>query len=162
MNSIKTVFAAMVAVVAFAMSAEELPPLPEGAFTYVVIPDTQLYRGEGALVKKGKPQKGPTSNPAFESRVDWIAANIEKENIVFVKDDIILNSHRPFRIEEILDALSKQKNHAFMYLLIHEQYFYPDYPAYLSDYRERLFSGVAWCVRNGYRSVWVDDIAFEK
>ena len=84
MNSIKTVFAAMVAVVAFAMSAEELPPLPEGAFTYVVIPDTQLYRGEGALVKKGKPQKGPTSNPAFESRVDWIAANIEKENIVFV------------------------------------------------------------------------------
>ena len=31
-------------------SAEQLPPLPEGAFTYVVIPDTQRYSGEGALV----------------------------------------------------------------------------------------------------------------
>ena len=65
--------------------AEKLPPLPEGAFTYVVIPDTQLYRGEGAHVKKGKkPQSGPTRNPAFASRVDWIAANIAKEKIAFV------------------------------------------------------------------------------
>ena len=68
-----------------AVLAERLPPLPEGAFTYVVIPDTQLYRGEGASVKKGQPpQTGPTRNPAFESRVNWIAANIEKERIVFV------------------------------------------------------------------------------
>lgn len=65
--------------------AERLPPLPDGAFTYVVIPDTQLYRGEGAHVKKGrKPQTGPTRNPAFESRVDWIAGNVEKERIAFV------------------------------------------------------------------------------
>lgn len=85
-----------------------------------------------------------------------------KENIVFVKDDLILNSHRPDRIEQRLDAVLQRKDHAFMYLLIHEQYFYPDYKAYLPDYRERLFQGVAWCVRNGYRSVWVDDIAFEK
>ncbi len=64
--------------------AEKLPPLPEGAFTYVVIPDTQLYRGEGVHVKKGPPQTGPTRNPAFESRVKWIEQNIKKENIVFV------------------------------------------------------------------------------
>ena len=65
--------------------AEKLPPLPEGAFTYVVIPDTQRYSGEGALVKKGKkPQVGPTENKAFRSRVDWIAANVEKERIAFV------------------------------------------------------------------------------
>ena len=65
--------------------AEKLSPLPDGAFTYVVIPDTQRYRGEGAHVKKGKkPQTGPTCNPAFASRVDWIAANVEKERIAFV------------------------------------------------------------------------------
>ena len=73
------------ALATFAGRAEKLPPLPDGAFTYVVIPDTQLYRGEGAHVKKGKkPQPGPTRNPAFASRVDWIAANIEKEKIAFV------------------------------------------------------------------------------
>ena len=64
---------------------ERLPPLPEGAFTMAVIPDTQLYRGEGALVKPGQPkQKGPTRNPAFSSRVEWIASNLEKERIAFV------------------------------------------------------------------------------
>ena len=64
---------------------DALPPLPEGAFTYVVIPDTQLYRGEGVHVKEGaEPQTGPTTNPAFESRVRWIAANRVRENIVFV------------------------------------------------------------------------------
>lgn len=78
------VFAALVAV-AFIGLAEKLPPLPEGAFTYVVIPDTQLYRGGGTYDRKaGRLRTGPTRNPAFESRVDWIATNIEKENIVFV------------------------------------------------------------------------------
>ena len=64
---------------------EGLPPLPDGAFTLAVIPDTQLYRGEGALVKPGQPpQKGPTRNPAFSSRVEWIERNIAKERIAFV------------------------------------------------------------------------------
>ena len=74
--------------VILAASAEKLPPLPEGAFTYAVIPDTQRYLGEGAHVKKGRkahvPTDGPTRNPAFESRVDWIAQNVAKERIFFV------------------------------------------------------------------------------
>ena len=77
-------FCATLALMVHAACAEKLPPLPEGAFTYVVIPDTQLYRGEGAHVKKGPPQTGPTRNPAFESRVKWIEQNIKRENIVFV------------------------------------------------------------------------------
>ena len=64
---------------------EKLPPLPDDAFTYAVIPDTQLYRGEGALVKPGMPkQKGPTRNPAFASRVAWIEKNLVQEKIAFV------------------------------------------------------------------------------
>lgn len=64
---------------------EKLPPLPEGAFTYVVIPDTQRYSGAGMRVKDGKPPaKGPTQNKAFASRVDWIVRNIETQRIVFV------------------------------------------------------------------------------
>ncbi len=66
-------------------ACERLPPLPEGAFTYAVIPDTQLYRGEGAYVKPGMPrEKGPTRNPAFKSRVDWLVDSIEREKIAFV------------------------------------------------------------------------------
>ena len=74
-----------IAMAACAAVAEKLPPLPDGAFTYVVIPDTQRYSGEGAHVKKGKkPQSGPTDNKAFRTRVEWIAANVEKERIAFV------------------------------------------------------------------------------
>ena len=80
----KRLMVAVLCMAAFGVRAEKLPPLPEGAFTYVVIPDTQLYRGEGAHVKKGPKQTGPTTNPAFESRVKWIEANIEKEKIAFV------------------------------------------------------------------------------
>lgn len=39
-------------VVALAGLAEKLPPLPDGAFTYVVIPDTQLYRGSGTYEER--------------------------------------------------------------------------------------------------------------
>lgn len=83
-----------------------------------------------------------------------------KENIIFVKDDVILNSHRPARIREHLDGYLQREDRAFMYLLIHEQYFYKDYIHYLPDYRERLFAGVAWCEEHGYRSSWISDFAF--
>ena len=38
--------AVIVALAAFKLLAETMPPLPEGAFTYAVIPDTQSYDGE--------------------------------------------------------------------------------------------------------------------
>ena len=71
--------------VSFAAAAEKMPPLPEGAFTYAVIPDTQSYDGEGRHTKHGrKPGVGPTRNEKFDAIVDWIAANAERENILFV------------------------------------------------------------------------------
>ena len=60
-----------------------LPPLEPGAFTYCVIPDTQLYHGKDSG-EKGAGGERPASNPAFESRIDWIVANAEKERIFFV------------------------------------------------------------------------------
>lgn len=60
-----------------------LPPLEEGAFTYAVIPDTQRYFGEGCGWG-GPGAEGPTRNPAFESRVKWIAEHIGDQRIAFV------------------------------------------------------------------------------
>ena len=61
---------------------EKLPPLPDGAFTYVVIPDTQRYGGDGAW-RRSFPN-WPTCNAAFESRVNWILRHVRDQNIVFV------------------------------------------------------------------------------
>jgi len=69
----------------FNQTAKTLPPLPKGAFTYAVIPDTQSYDGEGRHTKRGRaPGKGPTRNPKFDAIVDWLLANAQKENILFV------------------------------------------------------------------------------
>lgn len=75
-------FAILFAVEVF---ADKMPPLPEGAFTYVVIPDTQAYDGEGRSTKGGRaPGTGPVCNAQFVACIDWIVANREKENIRFV------------------------------------------------------------------------------
>ena len=80
-----TVAICAIALASARCAAEDLPPIPEGAFTYVVIPDTQLYHGEGTHVRKGKPKPtGPTTNPAFESRVNWIVDHLKSERIFFV------------------------------------------------------------------------------
>ncbi len=77
--------ALLVAFVALNALAEKMPPLPAGAFTYAVIPDTQSYDGEGRTTKHGRaPGKGPTRNEKFDAIVKWLVANAEKENILFV------------------------------------------------------------------------------
>jgi hypothetical protein len=61
---------------------EPLPPLRDGAFTLVVIPDTQHYRGAGC--KLTPRATGPVYNPHLQAQIDWILAHRETERIVFV------------------------------------------------------------------------------
>ena len=76
---------ACLALAGLGIAADTMPPLPAGAFTYAVIPDTQSYDGEGRHTKRGrKPGEGPTSNEKFDAIVDWLVANAKKENILFV------------------------------------------------------------------------------
>ncbi len=76
---------ACIALAGLCATADTMPPLPEGAFTYAVIPDTQSYDGEGRHTKRGRaPGVGPTRNEKFDAIVDWLVANAAKENILFV------------------------------------------------------------------------------
>ena len=78
-----------------------------------------------------------------------------------MKDDIIINEVPLAEIDGFMDRISAERNHCFHYLLIHEQYFYEDYHKYEPDYRERIFSCVDWCHRNGYRPATITSIALE-
>ncbi len=51
--------------------ADDLPPAPPGAFSIVVLPDTQAYCTEEKAVY-------------FESEIEWILQNRDSQNIVFV------------------------------------------------------------------------------
>lgn len=68
----------------------ELPAAPEGTFSIAVIPDTQRYqRVEG--------NEQAWENPTFEAYTGWIAANIDRQRIVFASHvgDIVDLNERP-------------------------------------------------------------------
>lgn len=84
-----------------------------------------------------------------------------KEDIIFVKDDIVINEVSLNEIDDYMERISSLEGKCFHYLLIHEQYFYEDYYMYEPDYRERIFRTVEWCHKNGYRPATISSIAFE-
>lgn len=65
-----------------ALRAIELDAPPRGAFTIVVIPDTQGYDGKGA--KRTPNSAAPLINSVFQNHTRWIVENIRAQNIVFV------------------------------------------------------------------------------
>lgn len=84
------------------------------------------------------------------------------EDMIFGKIDVVLNMHNPEKIVEILDKAKKNyPEKGFMDFLIHEQYFYSDYVAYLPDFKERIVAGVKWAAMNGYKPAFVSEVVFE-
>jgi hypothetical protein len=69
--------------------ADRLPPLPEGAFTYAVMPDTQYYDSEGRHMKRGRnPGKGSMQNERIEKFVlsnGFTTEDIEKFRSLMLK-----------------------------------------------------------------------------
>ncbi len=75
----------------------KLTEAPPKTFTLAVIPDTQLYYGTGAA----KDTNSVPRNPAFLSRVSWIADNIASQRIVFVShmgDIVDRNNHHQWKV----------------------------------------------------------------
>ena len=62
--------------------AVELDLPPPGAFTIVVIPDSQGYRG--ARTKATPDSTDPLTNPVFANHIKWIRESVQTQHIVFV------------------------------------------------------------------------------
>lgn len=97
---------ALVASIGVANDLPVIPPLPSDAFTVVIIPDTQHYLGPGTKIGERGSSMFPgmsehphivahskisTAQPAeqisnvyLQNHVDWIVANKQSQNIVFV------------------------------------------------------------------------------
>lgn len=92
--------AAVMLLLSCGLSAQDrLDPTPEGAFTIVLIPDTQAYRGMGT---KAQPESTePVTNAIFQAHVNWIANNIDKHRITFVShvgDIVDKNNHHEWKV----------------------------------------------------------------
>lgn len=88
-------FAAVSSFVAAAEPDANLDALPPGAFTIVVIPDTQSYFGRGT--KRSPEATEPVHNEFFTTHTQWIVDNLERQRIVFV-------SHVGDIVEDDVDA----------------------------------------------------------
>ena len=75
--------------------------------------------------------------------------------VAYSRVDVILNLHPLQKIEELLlPYLSRDK----VNIMIHEQYFYPDYKAYQKDFREKLSLAFSILSRAGYKSKFFEEL----
>ena len=95
------------ALLSVTVQAAELDTPPPGAFTVVVIPDTQGYRGEGTKATPGS--TAPLTNPVFANHIQWIRESAKAQNIVFVShvgDIVDINNEQQWTLaRQNLDGL---------------------------------------------------------
>ena len=79
-------------------------------------------------------------------------------DLMFVRHDMVMNLFKPGAIVPRLEKIAADPHQAeVMELMIHEQYFYPDYKAYEPDYKERVETGIRWVTEKGYKPVFYGD-----
>lgn len=79
-------------------------------------------------------------------------------DLVFAKIDLVLDRTRLEDVVPSLEDIRARVHEAgFLELMVHEQYFYPDYTAYQPDYREKLVTAVKWATDNGYRPAFLSE-----
>jgi hypothetical protein len=84
-----------------------------------------------------------------------------KEEIIFIRCAIIINTYKLDKIVPFLDELKKDPHmSAYADLLMHEQYFYSFYSGYQPDYREKVLASVKWAVDNGYKPAFLEECVF--
>ncbi len=82
------------------------------------------------------------------------------EDMIFGRIDAVLNLYEPRGIIERLEECARRfPKKGYVEIMIHEQYFYPDYPAHKPDFRERIMTGCRWCVEHGYHPMFSCDAA---
>jgi len=84
-----------------------------------------------------------------------------KEGIIFARMALVVNTVKLDQVVPYLDDVKKTYQPHYIDLMIHEQYFYPDYTGYQSDYREKVMASVKWAVDNGYKPGFLKECVFE-
>lgn len=69
-------------------------------------------------------------------------------------NDIILNLYPLSMVEELL---SRDDHKQFTEVMIHEQYYYPDYFAHIPDFEKILEATIKYLTEKGRKSVWLEE-----
>jgi len=81
-----------------------------------------------------------------------------REDIFFIKHDLVINLLKPVDIAPTLNAIASNPHTSdLMEVMIHEQYFNRQYAYYEPDAKERVITALEWLKGNGYRSVFYEE-----
>lgn len=79
---------------------------------------------------------------------------VRKNNIDFAPIDVILNT---CSTERILELLSQKTNRQSVWVMIHEQFFYEDYPRYQPEFEDKLRQTFSFLRENGFYSCFFEE-----
>ncbi len=81
-----------------------------------------------------------------------------EEDLWFITHDLVMNAATPEEIPQILSwkAADPRTEHV-MEVMIHEQYFWPEHPLHLPDFKERVIAAVSWLSENNYLPVFYEE-----
>lgn len=86
-----------------------------------------------------------------------------QEDITYVRTDMVLNVIDQKDIESFADEHFKVPQRCgFFTPMIHEEYFYPDYVAYIPDCRERVLTACKYAFDHGYTGIHPRWVALER
>ena len=80
---------------------------------------------------------------------------VKKDGISFAAIDVVLNC---WSKEENLKQLERLVERDHINVMIHEQYFYPDYRAYQPDFEEKISAAFAFLQSNAYQSKFLEEL----
>jgi len=76
-------------------------------------------------------------------------------DLLFVRHDMVINGVPLDQVVPRLEKLAADPHQSeLIELMIHEQFWYPDYVAYLPDYRQRVERAIRWVTERGYKPVF--------
>ena len=88
-----------------------------------------------------------------------------KEDLIFSHTDMVLNMHRDIPTDQIIPwidrCLAIQPNKGIFSMIIHEEYFYPDYRIYIPDCAERVLTAVKHVYEKGFRGAALEKLLLE-
>ncbi|MDD4872376.1 MAG: hypothetical protein PHR77_17630 [Kiritimatiellae bacterium] len=143
---------------------ELLSPATVPHFNEMSVGAARAFRARGIKIIPGLSRSAQYVKRGLDAHVkerDFWYDN--DEDIIMPSSDICCNRVKLADIVPHLEKVMKDpKLNGFLYMMIHEQYFYPFYRAYMSDYRERVETAVRFAWEHGYKSAWVEDVVLEK
>lgn len=98
-----------------------------------------------------------TSYSLPEEAAEWIRSGriFEKDGMAFAPIDMVLNC---FSKEELLKKTEGLSDRVHLWVMIHEQYFYPDYPRHQPDFEEKLTAVFRILTEHGYESCFFEEL----